>query len=262
MSAEVLGFASLGSGSKGNATLIKVGNTTIMLDCGFALKETERRLMHHECAPQAISAILVTHEHGDHSSGVGKLSRKYNIPVWLTIGTNQACKDNNFDRTHIIDSHQSFSVGEIDIQPFPVPHDAREPCQFVFSKGSGRNKRKLGILTDVGYITPCIVEHLNGVHGLLLECNYDHHLLKTGSYPSMLKNRVAGKYGHLDNQQSKQVLEAIETKNLQYLVGMHVSEKNNHSDQIMEVLSIANDVQDIDISIACQKNGFNWKKIL
>lgn len=258
VSAERFSFASLGSGSKGNATLIKAGKTTVLLDCGFALKETEKRLAYHKCDPKTLSAILVTHEHGDHSAGVGKLSRKYNIPVWLTAGTSHACKDNSFDETHIIDSHQSFSIDEIDIQPFPVPHDAREPCQFVFSKG----KLKLGILTDVGYITPCIIEHLNGVDALLLECNYDDHLLRTGPYPMMLKNRVAGKYGHLDNLQSRQVLEKIETRNLQYLIGMHVSEKNNHNDQIMEVLSVANDAQDVDISIACQKKGFKWKEIL
>ena len=257
MPAVAFSFASLGSGSKGNATLIRAGGTTVLLDCGFALKETEKRLANHRCDPHSINAILVTHEHGDHSAGVGKFSRKYKIPVWLTAGTHHTCKDNDFNTVHIIDSHQSFSIDEIGIQPFPVPHDAREPCQFVFSK----DKRKLGILTDVGYITPCIVEHLNGVHALLLECNYDDHLLRTGAYPLMLKKRVAGKYGHLDNLESRQLLEKIETKNLQYLIGMHVSEKNNHSDQIMEVLTVANNAQGVDISIACQLNGFNWKEI-
>ena len=258
----MLSFASLGSGSKGNATLIKSGNTTVLLDCGFALYETEKRLSRLDCNAKSIDAILVTHEHGDHSSGVGKLSRKYNIPVWLTAGTYHACKDTKFSSTHFIDPHTSFQIDEMGIHPFPVPHDAREPCQFVFS----RNNHRLGILTDVGNITPCIVESLNGVDALLLECNYDDHKLRTGPYPQGLKNRVAGNYGHLDNQQAKFILDKIETKNLQFLIGMHMSEKNNHLDEVMNVLSTIktkeNNSQAVDISIACQKNGFNWKKIL
>ena len=254
----MLSVASLGSGSKGNGTLIKAGKTTVLLDCGFTLTETEKRLSKLNCDAGTISAILVTHEHGDHSSGVGKLSRKYGLPVWLTVGTYQACKDNNYSATHYIDPHSAFSIGELKIQPFPVPHDAREPCQFVFKK----NKKSLAILTDVGKITPCIIDHLNGVDGLLLECNYDEHQLKTGKYPQMLKNRVSSNYGHLDNQQSRYVLEKINTKNLQFLVGMHISEKNNNIAQVIKMLSSVESHRDVDISIACQKNGFNWKKIL
>ncbi len=258
----MLSFASLGSGSKGNGTLIKADETTVLLDCGFALSETEKRLAKLDCDAATINAILVTHEHGDHSSGVGKLSRKYNLPVWLTAGTRHACKDTDFSSTHLIDPHVVFNIDEMEVQPFPVPHDAREPCQFVFSS----NKRRLGILTDVGKVTPCIIEHLDGVDALLLECNYDDHQLRTGSYPQMLKNRVSGNYGHLDNQQSRYILDRIETKNLQFLIGMHMSEKNNNVEEVMGVLSTVksnkNNCQDIDISIACQKNGFNWKKIL
>ncbi len=258
----MLSFASLGSGSKGNGTLIRVGKTIVLLDCGFTLTETERRLSRLNCDAASINAILVTHEHGDHSSGVGKLSRKYNLPVWLTFGTHQACKDTKYSSTHFIDPHSSFDIDEIGVQPFPVPHDAREPCQFVFSKG----KHRLGILTDVGRVTPCIIEHLDGVNGLLLECNYDDYQLKTGAYPRMLKDRVSGNYGHLDNQQSKYILDKINTSNLQHLVGMHMSEKNNNINEVMDVLSTVKHKgesnQDVDISIACQKNGFNWKKIL
>ncbi|MCK5905800.1 MAG: MBL fold metallo-hydrolase [Gammaproteobacteria bacterium] len=250
-------FASLGSGSKGNSTLIRAGDTTVLLDCGFSLLETEKRLARLECPPKKIDGILVTHEHGDHVAGVGKLSRKYDIPVWLTAGTYYACKDSNFTKSHLIDPHQAFSIDDIDIQPFPVPHDAREPCQFVFS----RNNRKLGILTDVGDLTPCIIEHLSGLDALLLECNYDDHMLRTGSYPQMLKNRVSGKYGHLDNLQSRQILEKIDINKLQHLVAMHVSEKNNSHDQIMNILSIADGNKNIEISVACQKYGFDWKII-
>ncbi len=251
-------FASLGSGSKGNATLIEVDETCVLLDCGFTLAETERRLSLLECPPESISAILVTHEHGDHSAGVGRLSRKYRLPVWLTVGTYHACKDNDFAATHFIDTLTAFEIPPLHVQPFPVPHDAREPCQFVFSNGTHR----LGVLTDVGSITPCIIEHLNGVDALLLECNYDDAQLKSGSYPYGLKKRVAGNYGHLDNQQSRHILDRIDTQNLQHLVGMHVSEKNNQTDQVMKVLSSVNSARSIDIRIATQESGFFWKKIL
>lgn len=254
----ILRFASLGSGSKGNATLVEAGNTRVLLDCGFSLAETEKRLSQLECPPESINAIIVTHEHGDHCAGVGKLSRKYDLPVWLTVGTYHACKDNQFASTHYIDSHSSFTLGELELQPFPVPHDAREPCQFVFSNGT----RRLGVLTDTGNVTPCIIEHLSGVDALLLECNYDANLLSNGVYPYILKQRVSGNYGHLDNQQSRYILEKINTQNLQHLVGMHVSEKNNQASHVMDALSTVKSTKNIEITIASQETGFFWKKIL
>lgn len=257
-----LRFASLGSGSKGNATLVEAGSTCVMLDCGFSLAETERRLEQLECSPESISAIMVTHEHGDHSAGVGKFSRKYDLPVWLTVGTFHACKDNQFASLHYIDSHSAFRIQDLYIQPFPVPHDAREPCQFVFSN----TKHRLAVLTDTGSVTPCILEHLDGVDALLLEFNYDEEMLRKGAYPPRLKQRVSGSHGHLDNQQSRQILERVDTGQLQHLIAMHVSEKNNHESHVLDVLSseelINKSAKNINIEIASQENGFFWKKIL
>ena len=139
-------FASLGSGSRGNATLVEAGATLLMLDCGFSVRETERRLSVLGCAPERISALLVTHEHGDHLRGVAPLARKYRIPVWLTHGTWQMMRDCALPDVRYCNGHQSFGIGDLRVEPFTVPHDAREPCQFCFS-ASGR---RLGVLTDTG----------------------------------------------------------------------------------------------------------------
>jgi len=254
-------FASLGSGSKGNATLIESGvkasDTRIILDCGFSTKEVELRLAKHQREASSIDAIVITHEHSDHINGVGRLARKYNIPVWLTVGTWHKCKDSAFPETHFIDSHNVFDIGDLSIDPFPVPHDAREPCQFVFSDGRSR----LGIATDLGSITPHIISKLNNVDGLLLECNYDHEMLLHGVYPPKLKQRVSGDKGHLDNKQATYLLENIEKERLKHIIGMHVSEKNNTHEYALTALCEGMGCERDDVSIACQIEGFGWREL-
>lgn len=253
----MLRFASLGSGSKGNATVIESSNTRVLLDCGFSTIQTEKRLAVLECPPESLDAIIVTHEHGDHSGGVAKLSRKYKVPVWITVGTSLACKDNNFSAVQYIDPHKPFRIDDLEINPFPVPHDAREPCQFVFSDG----KVKLGVLTDVGKSTSHIINMLSGVHALLLECNYDAEMLAMGEYPQMLKNRVGGIYGHLDNRETKKILEQMDTSKLKYLIGMHLSDKNNKPELAMAVLRSGIGDSEVEVILANQESGFNWKLI-
>ncbi|CAA6825174.1 MAG: Metal-dependent hydrolases of the beta-lactamase superfamily I [uncultured Thiotrichaceae bacterium] len=253
----MLRFASLGSGSKGNGTLVEANSTRVLIDCGFGLAETERRLATLNCEPQSIAAILITHEHGDHAGGVGKLSRKYKIPVWSTVGTYTACKDDRFASFHVICSERSFAIKDVHINPFPVPHDAREPCQFTFSDGNST----MGLLTDVGDYTPHILNKISGVDALMLECNYDWGMLDAGKYPQSLKRRVSGRYGHLDNRQSQKILEFIDTSKLQYLIGMHLSENNNHEELAMEALCAGMKCKDERIFLANQESGFFWKKI-
>lgn len=254
-------FASLGSGSKGNATLIESGvgdtDTRILLDCGFSVKETESRLCRLNRSADTITAIVITHEHYDHVSGAGRLSRKYNIPVWLTVGTWVSCKDNNFFEVKFIDSHTDFEVGSFLVHPYPVPHDAREPCQFVFSDGESR----LAILTDVGCHTPHILKHLFKLDGLLLECNYDHKMLYAGSYPRKLKDRVASIKGHLDNRQATQLLKKLDLSNLKHLIGMHVSENNNMEELAISALCEGVNCNQRDISLASQTDGFEWRSL-
>lgn len=255
-------FASLGSGSKGNATLIESGvketDTRILLDCGFSTIELEKRLTRLEREPSSISAILITHEHSDHVIGAGRLSRKYNIPVWLTVGTYHACKDNDFAQHHFVDSHTDFSIDDIQLHPFPVPHDAREPSQFVFSDGVSR----LGVLTDVGRATPHILKCLENLDSLLLECNYDQNMLLTGSYPRKLKERVVGHSGHLDNQQATQILKEINQSKLQHLIGMHVSENNNKQEYALNALCEGLGCGRDMVALATQAQGFSWREII
>jgi len=254
-------FASLGSGSKGNATLIESGindtDTRILLDCGFSTKEIELRLAKHQRSANSIDAIVITHEHADHINGVGRLARKYEIPVWLTAGTWHKCRDSNFPDTHFIDSHNSFEIGDLELHPFPVPHDAREPCQFVFSDG----KSQLGIATDLGSITPHVVSKLNNLDGLLLECNYDSKMLHNGIYPQKLKDRVSSNKGHLDNKQAKQLLQSIKLDKLQHIIGMHVSEKNNTQEYATAALCEGLNCPESEVSLACQLNGFEWREL-
>ncbi len=251
-------FASLGSGSKGNATIIESGKTRLIVDCGFSVVETERRLAKLDGSDlRSLSAILVTHEHSDHIGGVGRLSRKYKLPVYITAGTHQACCDNKFSATHFIHLHQAFAINDLHIQPFPVPHDAREPCQFVFSDGAVR----LGILTDTGSETPHIIETLHSLDALMLECNYDKSMLMNGAYPMILKIRVAGKYGHLDNKQSASLLAKLNQSKLKHLIAMHISEKNNHNDLAKKALCDALGCEKKWVQLASQSAGFAWCEI-
>ena len=176
-------FASLGSGSEGNGLIVECGETRVLVDCGFKLKETIRRLARLGLEPCDLAAVLVTHEHDDHGGGVARLARRYDLPVYLTYGTLVALgpRSSMMPRVSVIDSHTPFLIGDLEIHPYPVPHDAREPSQFVFSDGD----RRLGLLTDTGDSTPHIQRMLSGIDALVLECNHDLDLLMNGPYPAI-----------------------------------------------------------------------------
>ena len=252
-------FASIGSGSEGNGTLLAYGDTLILLDCGFSAKETVRRLREKNVEPEQLTAILVTHEHADHIKGVSVLSSRYNIPVYLTWGT-FCCKP--LQQRPLIESlvtiitpHDMFTIGGIDVQPVPVPHDAREPTQFVFSTAQWR----VGVLTDVGSITSHIISVYQDCDALLLECNHDFELLMNGPYPQSLKRRVAGDFGHLNNQQAALLLKAVYSERLQHLVVTHVSQKNNALDRVKSALVGAVNCCPDWIRIADQDRGIEWQ---
>lgn len=250
-------FASLGSGSQGNATLVEIGSTRLMIDCGFSCKETEKRLESFGIAPDSIDAILVTHEHSDHISGVARYSRRYGTPVWMTPGTEAMHQGGEVAELNFFSSHQSFRIGDIEVEPFPVPHDAREPCQFVFSD----SQQRLGLLTDVGSITRHMIEALEGVDALILEFNHDPDLLAEGPYPPGLKARVGGDFGHLSNGQAADLLGRIDLGRLKLLVAAHLSEKNNHPDLARQRVERALDGCDTRIHIASQSTGFPWETL-
>ena len=248
-------FASLGSGSRGNATLIEAAGTRLLLDCGFAARELEQRLARLEVAPDSLDAILVTHEHQDHIRGVGAVARRYGLPVWLTHGTRRSGRLGEVADTRLLPpDHKPFRIGDIQISPYPVPHDAREPVQFVFQcKGS-----RLGVLTDAGMVTPHIVEMLQACNALLLECNHDTQMLVSGPYPPSLQRRVGGQLGHLSNRQAAQLLGSLEHARLEHLVAGHLSERNNCPQRVREALLTAAPAIEPRLSISCQDRGAGW----
>lgn len=250
-------FASLGSGSGGNAFLVEQGRTCVMIDCGFSLKETERRLHRLGKTPADLSGVLVTHEHADHIHGVGMLSRKYGLTVWMTPGTWRAQRAGELAGVHLFNCHEPLEIDDLCVQPFPVPHDALEPSQFVFSDGDV----KLAIATDLGSHTPHIVAQLSGCEALVLECNHDTVLLASGSYPASLKLRVGGRHGHLSNDQSAELVARLDQSRLQHVVAAHLSEKHNTPALAAAALSEALVCAPDWIGIADQATGLDWRSI-
>ena len=252
-------FASLGSGSRGNALVVEQERTRLMLDCGYAVRDTERRLARLDIAPGDIAGILITHEHSDHIAGAYKFARKHGLPIWMTHGTLKGFAGDASDlpQINLVDSHSPFSVGALQLLPFPVPHDAREPAHFVFSDGA----RRLGVLTDTGSSTSHIEAMLSGCDALVLECNHDLGMLMNGPYPKALKDRVAGRYGHLDNQTSAALLAALDTSRLQHLIAAHLSQHNNTSELAREALARVMGCTPDWIGVADQDEGFGWREV-
>lgn len=226
-----------------------------MIDNGFSIKETDKRMERLGVSGDEISAILVTHEHADHVGGVARYARRYNIPVWASHGTGAMIK--NIDSVQCFNSHKIFELGEISVEPILVPHDAREPTQFVFRS----NNLKLGVMTDTGSITQHMVDVLKGCDALLLECNYDREMLLNGVYPESLKRRVLGDWGHLDNQQAIELLQHLDTSTLQHLVLAHVSEKNNSHDLVLDSVSKAIQCDRAWLEVIDQDNGMAWRNL-
>jgi len=246
-------IASLGSGSKGNATLVQHDGTTLLVDCGFSVRKFTQRLQRLAMAPEDIDAVLLTHEHGDHSGGVARLCANHGIPLWTAIGTASAILDVGYEFNMLV-AGRSVAIGGIEVMPVTVPHDAREPLQFVFHQID--NGKRFGILTDSGHITSHIVEAFDRLDGLLLEFNYDPQMLETGPYPPALKQRVGGSHGHLSNQQSLELLRKIDTSGLNCLIAAHISEKNNSPSIVAEGIEQLADVP--EPVLASQEEGFDW----
>ena len=250
-------FASLGSGSEGNALLIAAASSrnAVMLDCGFSLRETELRLARLGLAPGDLSGIVVTHEHSDHVGGAFKLARRYRLPVWLTYGTFAAVQA----QAHAVDIHfcqdgNAITIGDLELHPYTVPHDAREPVQYVATDG----KSRLGVLTDAGHATAHMITALHGCDALVLECNHDRQLLQDSVYPPSLKHRIGGAYGHLSNTSSTQILHEIDKNRLKLVVGAHLSQQNNTAALARTALADGLGGTAARIEIACQSNGFGW----
>ena len=256
----MLRFASLASGSQGNCLIAEAGRTRVLIDCGLNLTDTERRLERLGVAPGEVSAILVTHEHGDHASGVFDFAAAHRVTVYLTYGTlgamRQEGKVTEGVRTVQVDGRQALAVGDIQVHPFTVPHDAREPVQYVLSDGAS----KLGVVTDVGTTTAHLQQVLSGLDALVLECNYDRDMLWAGAYPKWLKERIGGPFGHLDNRDSERLLAGLDRSRLKHVIGAHLSQQNNRPELARAALARAMGCEESWIGLATQDEGFGWRE--
>jgi phosphoribosyl 1,2-cyclic phosphodiesterase len=254
-------FASLASGSKGNCLIAEAGATRVMLDCGLPRAETERRLGRLGLAPGDITAILVTHEHGDHADGAFAFAAAHRLSVHLTKGTLQALRKSGKTaggaRVELVSGGEEFSVQGIQVRPFGVPHDAAEPVQFVLSDGA----RRLGVLTDIGAPTAQVETALSGCDALVLECNHELEMLWAGGYPKWLKERIAGPLGHLDNGASERLLGAIDRSRLRHVIAAHLSQQNNRPALARAALARALGCEEDWVSVASQEEGFGWREL-
>lgn len=246
-------FASLGSGSRGNSTLVEWAEGALLVDCGFSMKEAEQRLARLGKTASELTAILVTHEHSDHIKGVAALSRRYNLPIYMTPGTYHSRDLGELPCLNLIQAYASFQLNGLQVNPVAVPHDAREPAQFVFEYAGLR----LGILTDLGSITPHVEAAYQSCDAMVIEANHDPFMLASGPYPPSLKQRVGGQWGHLSNQQTLGFLQRLDISRLQHLVVAHISQKNNSLDLAQAVLEpVAQNIK--QVTYACQDQGFDW----
>lgn len=252
-------FASLGSGSEGNALVVEAhsGTTTtrVLLDCGFSAKEVERRLMRLGAGVEQFDAIVITHEHSDHIGSALTLARKWSIPLYMSWGTARAVGADDADvDLRVLWGDEAVAIGDLSILPYTVPHDAREPLQYVFSDGAGR----LGVLTDVGTSTPHISAVLSGCDALVLECNHDVRMLAASRYPQSLKARIGGNHGHLNNDAAAEILASLDRSRLRHLVAAHLSQQNNLPELAQAAMAAVLGAAATEVLVASQDEGFGW----
>jgi phosphoribosyl 1,2-cyclic phosphodiesterase len=246
-------LASLGSGSRGNGTLVSLGGVRVLVDCGFTLKQTRLRLARLGLAPEDLCAILVTHEHSDHVQGVAPLARQYRLPVYLSHGTRRGVTAWDDLDIRPFNSHEEFAIDGVRVTPVPVPHDAREPTQFVLEGGGVR----LGVLTDLGHVTPHVANAYRHCDALLVEANHDREMLWGGDYPAHLKRRIASAHGHLSNDQTVALLEEIGSASMRHVIVGHISEQNNSAARISAAFAQLS-ARLPSLSFATQQEGFGW----
>lgn len=258
----MLRACSLGSGSSGNALVVEARDgstvTRVLVDNGFNLRQLARRLERAGLSLQDIDAVLVTHEHSDHVGGVVRFACKAGLPVYCSEGTARAANlvDRGVQWRELVSGVRQ-DIGALAVDPYEVPHDAAEPLQFVFGDG----QRWLGLLTDVGEPTPRIVAALRRVDALVLECNHDEAMLRTGPYAAFLKTRIAGSRGHLSNAQAATLLRQVDCARLQWVAAAHLSTQNNTKALARDALAAVLGCVPGDVAVADQEEGLDWRMV-
>ena len=229
----------LGSGSRGNATFVKTGEVRLLIDAGMSRKEIAKRLYSVGEDPDGIDAVLITHEHNDHSCGLKSIVKELRVQVFGTCGTIRALQASEYELNGSsivpVSAGVPFKLGDTEILPFAVPHDAAEPVAFSLTcKGV-----KVTQLTDIGYLPERVAEKLQGSHMLILESNHDLEMLRVGPYPWNLKQRLIGRYGHLSNTAVAQFIRDRYDGEAHYLVLAHLSSKNNHPEIARQEAALA-----------------------
>ena len=258
----MLKFKNLGSGSTGNASVIEaqcgLQTTRILIDCGLGLKELERRLIQAELELTDLDALFITHEHADHVGHTRRVAGALGIPVWMSQGTWLACNGLDWgldsSQINIARDTQIINIGSIEITPFTVPHDAREPLQVKLSDGSV----SMGLLTDLGHISSHVLSHLKGCNALLMETNHDTQMLRNSGYPQFLKDRISGPLGHLSNDSACELARKLNHTGLGHVVAAHLSERNNSPEIVLECLSKALGRSQDEVWVASPVTGSAW----
>lgn len=248
-------FCSLGSGSSGNATVVEAGRSRVLIDCGFSLRELDGRLGRAGLQASQLDAVFVTHEHGDHVGCALSLARREGIPLWTSRGTWRAIGAPELPGLlQFARDGEPIGIGDLQLHPYTVPHDAGEPLQLRCSDGA----RHLGVLTDAGCATAHLLEQLRGCTALLLECNHDLAMLAASRYPASLKARISGRLGHLSNDTAAQILADSLHGGLRHVVAAHLSEQNNRPELARAALAAACGGAPQDIVVADPLEGFGW----
>lgn len=255
----MLRFRSLGSGSSGNATVIEASGirpVRLLVDCGLGIRILTQRLGQAGLQPDDLNAIFITHEHGDHVGCAPKLATRFGIPIWMSEGTWRGCGAPALDGLlHLAGAGQAIDLGNLQLLPFAVPHDALEPLQLRCSDGQA----DLGVLTDLGHAPEEVLDRLQGCHSLLLECNHDLQMLENSRYPHFLKRRVGGDQGHLSNLQAADIALRLQGS-LRHVLAAHLSRQNNHPDLARAALSQAVG-DDAEITVADSITGSHWIEV-
>lgn len=258
----MLNFCSLYSGSSGNSLFVETNNTKLLIDAGVSCKKIEKALNEINVEPSSIDGILVTHEHTDHVQGLGTLSKKFNLPVFVNQETLDAMpkQKDKIDVKNIktFKVKEKFSIGDLDINPFSIPHDAANPCGFtIFNEN-----KKISIATDIGHMTNDILRNLEESLFIMLEANYDPNVLKCSSYPFPLKSRIAGPNGHLPNEMAGKTISYLLKSGLKTAMLGHLSKESNfpelaYKTVIDELISSNYNENSLNLSVASRDNHSN-----